>query len=1212
MSLKVRKSIKYFIFSFLLLGLVSSPFLFESSQRDVASVNEEEAYKEGEGPIFYPASYPTVVTNEPNYSTQKTLTLDPATFNNVPTYYRGDKVKVAVIDSGIKYLHEDFRANNESILNDNSGTCYSSTGIYKFSTYPTKIDDTLGHGSNVASTVASQINSLGSLGIAPNVDLYVYKVTNTNNGYVWDYIKKALTECINNEVDVVNMSFQAYEHEVSYGGQTMAASTGCSTVLQSKLNECYNAGITLVGAAGNFNTEERSYPASNDHVISVGSLSRASTTTKAGYSNLTDIDIVAPGSVYVANNGSTSDYKETQGTSFSAPIVTAAIALYKQKFPNATPAQIESALYASCDSISGNPSWAGHGRLNIDRFLNVERDFPTEIVINNPEVVDDYLELKIGDELSLNLTINGVGNYDHNVTYSLESDNGVISVDSSGKITALSVGEEILTISSASDPGILAVIFISVDFAPETPKLSSISISGQKTSLPLNSEFSFGGTVTAHYDNGSTKDVTNSSTKTGYDMSQQGNQTVTITYKENGITKTTSYTLNVYKQDESLVDLEHGTFSTDHITWQTVDGHTTVVQTKGNGSNAVSSSYISAPRVYKGHILSFTAATGYKIASIELKCDGTYYGNSMTAGISLNGTTVTNDTTNVARTWATGQSGTHVVSSVSSGGLATIYIQNVSTTNTQLRLTQILIKYAVPKSVTRISVKTPPTKLNYEVNEYFDPTSLVITVTYDDSSTADISYAGHTNEFTFDPTLTTKLTKSHTSVTITYANKLTSQAITVKDAVTLTSINVTNPKTSFVEGDAFSFGEGTVTANFSDGSHNLVTNDATFTGYVMTTVSSQTVTVHYTYKNVERTATYQISVAQGTPSSLSVSGQTTTYTKGQAFSFDGTCTVTFANGYLKTVTPTSVSSPDMTTAGQKTITVSFTYNNKTVSTTYQITVNAYRKVEEYQYTTIGSIVYTSGIEVITTGSGLSTSKSGYTTIENAPDDSHKGLRLGSGSNTGKVTVNSTSANIYRIVVNARVYRTDSGVNFSIGGTAVTLTQTYKNFSKDYSTATNSIELYASTNGKRVWISSITVYTRSLVDISETSDCVGLESFITQNMHMDYVDNLGYCKDETHHYYATAKAAFNLLNEHQRSLFTTNSAYLAEWTRLSTWASKNGDSLNSSNLLDRSINTNPIILGTKENSKNIIMIAAGLTMSLVAIAGYYFIRKRRTK
>ena len=66
--------------------------------------------------------------------------------------------------------------------------------------------------------------------------------------------------------------------------------------------------------------------------------------------------------------------------------------------------------------------------------------------------------------------------------------------------------------------------------------------------------------------------------------------------------------------------------------------------------------------------------------------------------------------------------------------------------------------------------------------------------------------------------------------------------------------------------------------------------------------------------------------------------------------------------------------------------------------------------------------------------------------------------------------------------------------------------------------------------------------------------------------MDYTSNLGYCRDSEHHYYSSAKEAFNNLNTHQRTLFTTNSAYLNEWNRLSTWATINGDNLNVSNLL----------------------------------------------
>ena len=100
-------------------------------------------------------------------------------------------------------------------------------------------------------------------------------------------------------LDIINMSFQSYENAVTYNGSTMGASSGCSTILSYYLNQAYNAGITLVGAAGNYNTSEPSYPGSNDHVINVGSLNSTGT-GKAGFSNYgSTIDLVAPGYVYI-------------------------------------------------------------------------------------------------------------------------------------------------------------------------------------------------------------------------------------------------------------------------------------------------------------------------------------------------------------------------------------------------------------------------------------------------------------------------------------------------------------------------------------------------------------------------------------------------------------------------------------------------------------------------------------------------------------------------------------------------------------------------------------------------------------------------------------------------------------------------------------------------------------------------------------------------
>ena len=81
---------------------------------------------------------------------------------------------------------------------------------------------------------------------------------------------------------------------------------------------------------------------------------------------------------------------------------------------------------------------------------------------------------------------------------------------------------------------------------------------------------------------------------------------------------------------------------------------------------------------------------------------------------------------------------------------------------------------------------------------------------------------------------------------------------------------------------------------------------------------------------------------------IAVSGMTVSYEVGNTFSFDGTCTATYSvtrddevqPDENKTVTPTSVTAPDMSTTGNKTITVSYTEDDVTKTTTYDITVSA--------------------------------------------------------------------------------------------------------------------------------------------------------------------------------------------------------------------------------------------------------------------------------
>ena len=82
--------------------------------------------------------------------------------------------------------------------------------------------------------------------------------------------------------------------------------------------------------------------------------------------------------------------------------------------------------------------------------------------------------------------------------------------------------------------------------------------------------------------------------------------------------------------------------------------------------------------------------------------------------------------------------------------------------------------------------------------------------------------------------------------------------------------------------------------------------------------------------------------------SIAVDNMTTSYEVGDEFSFDGTCTAIYSvtkNGVAQTdeeetVTPTSVSTPDMSTPGEKTITVTYTEDAVPQTTTYNITVDA--------------------------------------------------------------------------------------------------------------------------------------------------------------------------------------------------------------------------------------------------------------------------------
>ena len=332
---------------------------------------------------------------------------------NTLNTYTGKGVKIAVIDTGINASHEDFYDSEGKCIISNKSAYFSSSdssttksphtmnfgttnGKNDVSSYEGLLnglsDYSGGHGTHVASMISSQINGVGSVGIAPDAELIFIKCANEKGVFPSrNWINGAIEYAIEVGADIINLSIQSYAvSNIKYGSSTSGTGyTDAQSAYASSIKKAWDNGIIIVSAAGNYNTEYASYPANNDNVICVGALADGSFNLKAAYSNYGnggtkadangnqvacgDIDLVAPGGGYGANAKSNNSYSNSSwgGTSFASPLVAGAIALYKEAHPEASQNDIIQALYNSCIDLK-NEKYYGNGRLDITRFVNPE------------------------------------------------------------------------------------------------------------------------------------------------------------------------------------------------------------------------------------------------------------------------------------------------------------------------------------------------------------------------------------------------------------------------------------------------------------------------------------------------------------------------------------------------------------------------------------------------------------------------------------------------------------------------------------------------------------------------------------------------------------------------------------------------------------------------------------------------------------------------
>lgn len=225
-------------------------------------------------------------------------------------------------------------------------------------------------------------------------------------------------------------------------------------------------------------------------------------------------------------------------------------------------------------------------------------------------------------------------------------------------------------------------------------------------------------------------------------------------------------------------------------------------------------------------------------------------------------------------------------------------------------------------SLASIELDYSNVKTSYLVGDEFSAAGLIVTAvmnngTRSNVSLSDCSFSG------YDLTVA-----GGYPVTVSYGGKSATYTITVAEPIGVIvgiSLNDSAAKKEFEAGDAFTAAGLIVTVNFEGGSSEVVDASAcTFDGYDMDTVGTHTVTVKYGGK----TAEYDITVVAARLDRITVdhSAAKREYLVNGTFEYSGlVVTAHYANGAQKTLDESeyTVSEPDMTTVGVKTVTVEY-------------------------------------------------------------------------------------------------------------------------------------------------------------------------------------------------------------------------------------------------------------------------------------------------
>lgn len=275
--------------------------------------------------------------------------------------YTGSGVYLAVIDAGFRNM--DTIAYFDSVYLENR-----VLDEFNFVSNNTTIYGSSGHGTAVSSCIVGEkVAPLEYAGTGVDVDLALYLSEDVGSETEIEefYLVTALERADSVGIDVVNISLGYFEYDDSTETHLYSDLDGLTTISAVGVNVAATKGIFVANSAGNSGPSNISTPCDAIGSFCVGAVNEQG--DLAGFSSLGPAadgrvkpDVVARGQdTWLI--GQSGQLGQSNGTSFSSPVLAGATACLIQANPNRTVQEVMDAIRESSSQFNNPDEFKGYG-----------------------------------------------------------------------------------------------------------------------------------------------------------------------------------------------------------------------------------------------------------------------------------------------------------------------------------------------------------------------------------------------------------------------------------------------------------------------------------------------------------------------------------------------------------------------------------------------------------------------------------------------------------------------------------------------------------------------------------------------------------------------------------------------------------------------------------------------------------------------------------